>query len=85
MLGKGRDTFQRTLTMMGFKHLFTFLHSIISFSFKNGNKMAATKGSKKAIVKKAPPTGEKKKRRAKRKESFSIYVYKVLKQVHPDT
>ena len=26
-----------------------------------------------------------KKRRAKRKESFSIYIYKVLKQVHPDT
>ena len=25
------------------------------------------------------------KRRAKRKESFSIYIYKVLKQVHPDT
>jgi histone H2B len=48
-------------------------------------KMAATKGSKKAIVKKAPPAGEKKKRRAKRKESYSIYIYKVLKQVHPDT
>ncbi|CAN7939397.1 unnamed protein product [Ixodes hexagonus] len=28
-------------------------------------------------------TGKKKKRR--RKESFSIYIYKVLKQVHPDT
>ena len=48
-------------------------------------KMAATKGSKKAIVKKAPSTDGKKKRTAKRKESFSIYVYKVLKQVHPDT
>ena len=47
--------------------------------------MAATKGSKKAIVKKAPSTDGKKKRSAKRKESFSIYVYKVLKQVHPDT
>ena len=47
--------------------------------------MAATKGSKKAIVKKAPPAGDKKKRKAKRKESFSIYIYKVLKQVHPDT
>merc|ERR1712131_537789 len=47
-------------------------------------KMAATKGSKKAIVKKAPPAGDKK-RKAKRKESFSIYIYKVLKQVHPDT
>ena len=47
--------------------------------------MAATKGSKKAIVKKAPTTDGKKKRSNKRKESFSIYVYKVLKQVHPDT
>ena len=47
--------------------------------------MAATKGSKKAIVKKAPSADGKKTRKAKRKESFSIYVYKVLKQVHPDT
>ena len=31
------------------------------------------------------PAGDKKKRRAKRKESYSIYIYKVLKQVHPDT
>ena len=46
--------------------------------------MAPTKGSKKAI-KKAAPAGDKKKRRSKRKESFSIYIYKVLKQVHPDT
>merc|ERR1712189_119599 len=28
---------------------------------------------------------KKNKRKAKRKESFSIYIYKVLKQVHPDT
>ena len=46
--------------------------------------MAPTKGSKKAI-KKAAPSADKKKRRSKRKESFSIYIYKVLKQVHPDT
>ena len=26
-----------------------------------------------------------KKRRKKRKESYNIYIYKVLKQVHPDT
>ncbi|RXG56843.1 Histone H2B.3 [Armadillidium vulgare] len=26
-----------------------------------------------------------KKRKKKRKESYSIYIYKVLKQVHPDT
>ena len=55
------------------------------FEVKSFFEMAATKGSKKAIVKKAPPAGDKKKRKAKRKESFSIYIYKVLKQVHPDT
>lgn len=29
--------------------------------------------------------GEKTTRRKKRKESYAIYIYKVLKQVHPDT
>ena len=29
--------------------------------------------------------GDGKKKRKKRKESYSIYIYKVLKQVHPDT
>ncbi|XP_065093598.1 histone H2B-like [Ochlerotatus camptorhynchus] len=29
--------------------------------------------------------GEKKKKRPCRKESYAIYIYKVLKQVHPDT
>ncbi|XP_011293578.2 histone H2B [Musca domestica] len=29
--------------------------------------------------------GDKSKRRTKRKESYAIYIYKVLKQVHPDT
>lgn len=35
-------------------------------------------------VKKAAKTGKKSNRR-KRKESYAIYIYKVLKQVHPDT
>merc|ERR1712191_31120 len=47
-------------------------------------KMAATKGSKKAIKKAAPAAGEGK-RRKKRKETYAIYIYKVLKEVHPDT
>ena len=29
--------------------------------------------------------GDKKKRRSKPKQSYGIYIYKVLKQVHPDT
>lgn len=30
-------------------------------------------------------SGDKKKRSKKRRESYSIYIYKVLRQVHPDT
>lgn len=44
----------------------------------------ASKGGKKA-GKKAGGVGGDKKRRPKRKESYAIYIYKVLKQVHPDT
>ncbi|KAK0101509.1 histone H2B [Cadophora gregata] len=35
--------------------------------------------------KKTSATGEKKKRTKTRKETYSSYIYKVLKQVHPDT
>uniref|UniRef100_A0A8D0HNC3 Histone H2B n=1 Tax=Sphenodon punctatus TaxID=8508 RepID=A0A8D0HNC3_SPHPU len=41
------------------------------------------KGSKK-VVTKIQKKGDKKRRKVRR-ESYSIYVYKVLKQVHPDT
>ncbi|KYO17495.1 histone H2B 8 [Alligator mississippiensis] len=44
---------------------------------------APKKGSKKAVTK-TQKKGDKKRKRT-RKESYSIYVYKVLKQVHPDT
>ncbi|CAO2595500.1 Histone H2B type 1-N [Lemmus lemmus] len=44
---------------------------------------AAKKGSKKAVTKAQKKDGKKRKR--SRKESYSVYVYKVLKQVHPDT
>ncbi|XP_065094695.1 histone H2B-like, partial [Ochlerotatus camptorhynchus] len=43
----------------------------------------AAKKSGKAL--KVVVKGEKKKRRQRRKESYAIYIYKVLKQVHPDT
>ena len=45
-----------------------------------------SKGAKKAV--KQPVTKGAKgegKRRRKRKETYAIYIYKVLKQVHPDT
>jgi histone H2B len=43
----------------------------------------ASKGSKKAVK----PLGDKpdKKRKKKSKQTYGIYIYKVLKQVHPDT
>ncbi|GFG32494.1 hypothetical protein Cfor_11059, partial [Coptotermes formosanus] len=45
----------------------------------------ASKGAKKAASKaKAARAGEKKRKR-RRRESYAIYIYKVLKQVHPDT
>ena len=44
---------------------------------------ASKKGEKKAGKAKAAASGGK--RTKKRKESYSIYIYKVLKQVHPDT
>merc|ERR1712176_1324340 len=43
---------------------------------------AAVKSGKAA---KAVTWGDKKKKKGKRKESYAIYIYKVLKQVHPDT
>ena len=43
----------------------------------------AKKGSKKAAKTPRPAGG--KKRNRKRKESYGIYIYKVMKQVHPDT
>ncbi|XP_067880520.1 histone H2B 1/2-like [Heterodontus francisci] len=46
-------------------------------------KAAAQKGAKKTLNKPAAKGG--KRRRKSRKESYSIYIYKVMKQVHPDT
>jgi hypothetical protein len=40
---------------------------------------------KKDAGKKTAATGDKKKRTKARKETYSSYIYKVLKQVHPDT
>ncbi|CAF0778094.1 unnamed protein product [Adineta steineri] len=55
------------------------------------NPKTPSKGSKmitkptKSGASKASASTEKKPRKHKRKETYSIYIYKVLKQVHPDT
>ncbi|CAK5264580.1 unnamed protein product [Mycena citricolor] len=51
-------------------------------------KSEGSKAAKKTATKKssaAPADGEKKKRKKVRKETYSSYIYKVLRQVHPDT
>ncbi|KAG1802310.1 histone-fold-containing protein [Suillus subluteus] len=45
----------------------------------------AKKATKTSAAAAAGPDGEKKKRRKVRKETYSSYIYKVLRQVHPDT
>jgi len=54
---------------------------------KPASKAPASKApaEKKEAGKKTAATGEKKKRTKTRKETYSSYIYKVLKQVHPDT
>ena len=44
---------------------------------------APKKGSKKAVTK--AQKKDSKKRKRSREESYSVYMYKVLNQVHPDT
>ncbi|CAH8443304.1 unnamed protein product [Dicrocoelium dendriticum] len=46
-------------------------------------KVVSGKAAKKSAKVKVQKTDKKKKRR--RKESYAIYIYKVLRQVHPDT
>ena len=45
-----------------------------------GKKVESSKAGKKVGAK-----TDKKRNRRKRKESYAIYIYKVMKQVHPDT
>ena len=62
-------------------HQFNCTPQPINMPPKTSGKAAAKSGkATKKIAK-----GDKKKRKGKRKESYAIYIYKVLKQVHPDT
>lgn len=44
-----------------------------------------SKGAKKAVKPVAKGAKGEGKRKRKRKETYAVYIYKVLKQVHPDT
>ncbi|KAJ4487910.1 histone-fold-containing protein [Lentinula aciculospora] len=59
-----------------------------SIAGKAPAKTEGSKAAKKTASKSKPSTGgdgEKKKRKKARKETYSSYIYKVLRQVHPDT
>jgi len=58
----------------------TFKETLIMPPKTSGKAAAKSGKAAKAVTK-----GDKKKRKGKRKESYAIYIYKVLKQVHPDT
>ncbi|KAL5522714.1 hypothetical protein ACEPAF_1399 [Sanghuangporus sanghuang] len=49
------------------------------------SKAPAAEKATKTAKKTAPGDGDKKKKRRIRKETYASYIYKVLKQVHPDT
>lgn len=65
-------------------HFITFLlkYPILPVMPPQASGKAVKKAGK---AQKAVRAGDKKKRKKRRKESFAIYIYKVLKQVHPDT
>ena len=48
-------------------------------------KVSGKAAKKSGKASKAITKSDKKKKKPKRKESYAIYIYKVLKQVHPDT
>ena len=58
-------------------------HTLSTITMPPKTSVKADKKAGKAA--KSISKGDGKKRRKKRKESYSIYIYKVLKQVHPDT
>merc|ERR1712055_1219289 len=77
---------------MGFRsHIFPtsvlpLLHPRLkTFTSKMPPKTSGKAAAKSGKATKAITKGDKKKRKGKRKESYAIYIYKVLKQVPPDT
>ena len=69
-----------------YKALSAARHSVTEPQLINMPPKTSGKAAKKSgKAQKAITKGDKKKRKGKRKESYAIYIYKVLKQVHPDT
>jgi histone H2B len=63
----------------------TLLYRISSSSTMAKTPSAASKAPTKSVAKTAKKAGKVGGKKKKRTESYSSYIYKVLKQVHPDT
>lgn len=57
----------------------------MNFSVEMAPKTSGKAAKKSGKAQKNISKSDKKKKRKTRKESYAIYIYKVLKQVHPDT
>ncbi|THU89517.1 histone-fold-containing protein [Dendrothele bispora CBS 962.96] len=77
------NTLLKFLFLMAPKPASTASKAPASTAGKAPAKTEGSKAAKKTASK--PADGEKKKRKKTRKETYSSYIYKVLKQVHPDT
>jgi len=67
-----------------FLFAFSFIERFVELTLKMPPKTSGKAAKKAGKAQKNISKGDKKKKR-KRKESYAIYIYKVLKQVHPDT
>ena len=67
-------------TVLLLLHIFKLVRLIVVMAPKTSGKAAKKAGKAQKSISKGD-----KKRKKKRRESYAIYIYKVLKQVHPDT
>ena len=76
--GRGIECAHKNLFISWWRSLYLYLISHFTTMAKTPSKKAPSKAAKAS-------KGGDKKRSKKRVESYSTYIYKVLKQVHPDT
>ena len=82
---QSRERGRRVVLTRLITHRFSKFGTIISWTIAEMAPKTSGKAAKKAgKAQKSITKGDKKKRK-KRRESYAIYIYKVLKQVHPDT
>ena len=82
-IDKNSDGQKKSINSDPLSTLFPQKFELLKMAPKEAGKKPAGKAPAKTAEKKAAKDGKKK--RSIRKETFNTYIYKVLKQVHPDT